>query len=273
MFAPHLQTELPGTIGFGPLRFPLFALFATAGLIAGLAGSQRSAPLAGVDRNRLWDAGVFAVAAAFVISRLLLVLGHLDIFRAVPMLVLQLPSITYSGLLLTAAATLLWLRWKRVPLLRALDAWAPCVALGCAFLSVGHFFEGTEGGMPTTLPWGIVATGDTMLGHTHPVQLYAAAGALLLLGLLWGRLKLPRSHAGSVAALGLLLGSTGSFLLGFFRQPASQELTLPLDPGQFFALTGALVGVALWFWTARTNPSANGRLPGHQRYQEFDHAK
>lgn len=271
MLAPHLQTTLPGTLHFGPFRLPVFALFATAGLVAALVASQKTAAAARVDRNKLWDAGIFAIAAAFFISRILLVVEHFSVFRAVPLLVLQLPSITYSGLLLTALATWLWLRLQRIPVLQALDAAAPCVALAMIFVNLGHFVEGTEAGMPTRLPWGVHTPGDTMLGLTHPVQLYAALASLLLALLLSRQLNRSPYRAGSVTSLVCLLGGCGSFLLTFLRQPSSEESPFPLDSGQIFALLVAFAGVALWYIT---RPGALARIsPSPQpASQEFDHA-
>src|SRR5665213_3854163 len=64
---------LPGFIRLGPLRLTVYGIFAAAGLIAALWLSQRTAPRVGLPANKLWDAGVIAVIAAFVASRVLLI--------------------------------------------------------------------------------------------------------------------------------------------------------------------------------------------------------
>jgi len=257
MLAAHLNAELPGMLRLGPIRLPAFALFATGGLIAALALSQRTARRVGLDPDRLWDAGIVAVAAAFLVSRILLVAENWRIFTVVPTLVLALPSLTYTGMLLTALLLVVYLRWKRIPWLAALDAWAPCAALLAVFLELGHFFEGTAAGMPTAMPWGVVAPGDTVLGRTEPVQLFAAAVALALCCALYA--ALARGFAtGTVAGWALLAGGASSFLLDMLRQPVAQESPLPLDPSQLAAVVAALAGVALLFsgpWALSPGPS------------------
>jgi phosphatidylglycerol:prolipoprotein diacylglycerol transferase len=224
----------------GPFRLPVYGVFAAVGLIAALWLSQRTARLAGVDPDKLWDAGVFGIAAAFVASRVLLVLFDLPAFLHYPLLVLSLPSLTYGGMVLTGLLVWGWLRWKRMPVLRVLDAWAPCACLLSAVLSVGHFVEGTDAGMPTSLPWGVVTPGDSVLGRVHPVQLYEAIAAVLL-GLALLQL-LGRRRVGELVGLALLAGGFALFALDFLRQPVDVLGGLWLDPGQVVALAAMIVG-------------------------------
>ena len=73
--------------------------------------------------------------------------------------------------------------------------------------------EGTDAGMPTSLPWGIKTPGDHVLGRVHPVQLYTFLVALLLCMYLMRRLK--REHRmGEVASLGLFLSGAASLPAG-----------------------------------------------------------
>lgn len=236
---------LPGYIRLGGLRLPIYGLFAAAGLLLALWLSQEAAPRIGLSAEKLWDAGVFAVAAAFIASRFLLVIFDLKAFLHYPLLVLALPSLTYGGMILTGLITWAWLRWKRLPTLDTLDAWAPCAALLAAILSIGHFVEGTDAGMPTTLPWGVITPGDTVLGRTHPVQLYTAAFAFLLGAWLFNRLP-RRRFAGEIAALALILGGAESFLLDMLRQPVESLGDTWLDPSQFIALAAMIGGASLY---------------------------
>jgi phosphatidylglycerol---prolipoprotein diacylglyceryl transferase len=177
---------VPGQLRLGPMRLSGYGLCAAVGLMAALWLTQRTARLVGLAAERVWDASLFAVMAAFVVSRVLLIAGEPRAFARYPVLVLGLPSFTDAGMALTALAVLAYLRWKRLPLLRLLDAWAPCAAVLAAALSVGRFVEGTSEGMPTRLPWGTVAPGSSGLVRLQPVGIYAAVASLVLLGvLLW----------------------------------------------------------------------------------------
>jgi phosphatidylglycerol:prolipoprotein diacylglycerol transferase len=128
-------------------------------------------------------------------------------------------------------ATAIYLRTRNLPLLDTLDAWAPCATLIWAFLALGHFAEGTDAGLPTTLPWGIPIPPSSI--RLHPVALYAAIlAALLTLAFLR---QLPhRDRPGDTLALALAASGTAQFLLTFFRQPFPESSLL--DPIQWIAL-------------------------------------
>jgi len=130
-------------------------------------------------------------------------------------------------------------------MLDVLDAWAPCAALLAAVFSLGHFFEGTDAGMPTTLPWGVVTPGDTVLGRVHPVQIYAAIIAFALCAMLFRKL-LQRKFAGEIAAFAMMLGGAAAFLLVMLRQPVESDGDALLDPNQFAAVAAILAGTFLW---------------------------
>ena len=241
-FAPHLNAALPGTVRLGPLRLPVYGLFATAGMLGALALSQKTARRVGLRADVLWDAGVVGVVAAFVASRVLLVAQNWAVFKAMPMLVLTLPSLTYGGAALAVVAVIAWLKWKREPVLRAMDAWTPCAALLAGFLQLGHFFEGTDAGMPTRLPWGVIAPGDTVLGRTHPVQLYAVVAAAVLGVWWWRMLRFP----GRAAAVALMSGGAVSFALDMLRQPFDSGWAWPLEASQMVAVGAMVAGVGVW---------------------------
>ena len=244
-----LTLALPATLRLGGVRLPLFGVIATAGILVALALGDRTAKLAGVEPVKLWDAGVFAVVSAFLCSRLLLAAWNPGIFVRHPLLVLVQPSVSIGGLLLTVVCTGLWLRDRKVPMRRALDAWAmPCAVLA-AILQVGHFLEGTDAGTPTSLPWGVAAVSYKAV-RVHPVQLYAAAAFGLLA--VWLYRELVRASAaefakpGGVSAPGLVGGGVLSFLLSFFRQPYDSFGEAWLDPAQYAALIAVIAGAGIW---------------------------
>ena len=250
IFAPQAAILFPGFLQLAGLRLPIYGLFAAAGLIVALWLSQRTAQRIGLSSDKLWDAGVVAVIAAFASSRALLVASDLPSFLKYPLLVLALPSLTYGGMLLTGLLVYAWLRWKRMPVLDVLDAWAPCGALLAAVLNIAHFVEGTDAGMPTSLPWGVVTPGDTVLGRVHPVEIYAAIASLALCGLLMLVVR-RRAFAGQVAALAFVIGGTLAFLLDMLRQPTESYGTALLDPGQIVALAAILTGTLLFMYAPR----------------------
>ncbi len=240
-FPIHLATTLSGIVRIGPLRLSAFGLCAAIGLIAAFALMRRTASLAQLDPEPLWDAGLFAVMMAFLLSRALLIANDPHGFLAFPLIMLGLPSLTYLGIALTAVATLLYLRRKRLPILAVLDAWSPCAALLAVALSLGHHLEGTNPGMPTALPWGLHLDGTTI--RIHPVQLYAAAAALVLTGALLPLLRRQR-QPGRTTGTALAAGGLVAFLLDLITQPAAANEAW-LEPRQYVALGAVVAGLAL----------------------------
>jgi len=245
---------VPGVVQVGALRVPVFGVFAAVGLVGALWLSQRTAKAAGVNADKLWDAGIFAVAAAFVVSRVLVIAMDVRAFMAYPLLVLSLPSLTYGGITLTAVLVWLWLRWKKMPVLRVMDAWAPCAMVLWAALSVGHFVEGTDAGMPTTLPWGVMTAGDSVLGKVHPVQIYALVVAIVMC--VWLLRMLSRKQpVGMVASVALMVGGMASFLLDMLRQPVETMGSAWLDPSQWVAVVAMVVGAGIFVVSKNPNPT------------------
>ena len=238
-----MALAIPGFLRLGRWHLPVYGIFAAAGLVAALGISQRTAKLVGISAEKLWDAGMFAVVAAFVASRLLLAMDF-HAFLRFPVLLLALPSLTYSGMLLTGVLVWIYLRVKKLPVLDVMDAWAPCAAVLAAVLSLGHYVEGTDAGMPTRLPWGVVTPGDSVLGRVHPVEIYALIAALAMCEVLLIRLK-RRQRAGQVAGLALAAGGAISFLLDMLRQPVDSVGGGWLDPSQWVGLAAMVVGVGI----------------------------
>ena len=212
--------------------------------MAALSLSLRTAATLGLNSEAVWNAGLFAFLAAFVLSRLLLVATNLSNFLHYPILLLMVPSLTATGLFLTAVVTAIYLRLRHLPLLPTLDAWAAPATLIWAFLALGHFAEGSDPGLPSTLPWALAIPPDTT-PRLHPVPLYAAlAAAFITVALLR---ELPRRHhPGTITAVALAAAGVAQFLLTFFRQPNPYPVPLGnlLDPIQWIAL-GMILTAAL----------------------------
>jgi phosphatidylglycerol---prolipoprotein diacylglyceryl transferase len=232
----------PYLLHSGHLLLPTFGVLAAVGLMAALTLSLRTATIVGLNPDKLWNAGLFALLSAFALSRLLLIAANPHNFLAYPILILMVPSLTATGILLTILATAIYLRLRHLPLLDTLDAWSPPATLAWAFLALGHLAEGSDAGLPTTLPWGLRIPPDRT--PLHPVALYAALAASLLTVLLLRQLP-RRHHPGDTLVLALAATGTLQFLLTFFRQPYPyadssaallQTLTERLDPMQWIAL-------------------------------------
>lgn len=232
----------PSFLQIGHLHISVFGVFAALGLMAALWLSQRTARHAGLGPEAAWNAGITAIVSTFVVSRMLLIAFNLRSFLAYPLLVLVLPSLTTTGVLLTAILMLGYVRWRKLPLFPLLDAAAPCAALLWAFFSLGRVLDGTHDGMPAHSIWGG--------GPVQPVELYALiAASLLCVALL--RISRIGQVPGRTTAIALIAWGLAIFFIDFFYLPSDLLPNLWLDPAQIIGLAMILVGAAL-FTRART---------------------
>lgn len=235
----------PTLLHFGHITLPTFGVLAAVGLMAALALSLRTATMAGLSPDKVWNAGLFVLLSAFVLSRLLLIVMYLHSFLKYPILLLAVPSLTPLGILLTAIVTMIYLRVRRLPLLSTLDAWAPCATLAWAFLALGHVAEGSDPGLPTALPWGMAVTAGGV--RLHPVSLYVAVVAILLTVIFLRQLR-GRQRRGDIVLAALAAVGILQFLLTFLRQPYMYAVPSDgvLDPIQWVAVGMIVAAGLMW---------------------------
>lgn len=234
--------------GFGHLHLALYPVIATAGILAALSLSMATARRAGLSPDRLWDAGVFAVVAAFVVSRILGAILFLVIERGHITLsfleILNFSSISYLSVLVTGVLVVFWLRRRQLPLLRVMDAWAPCAALLWAALSLADAASASQTGMPTRLPWGVRVASTSGTVRVHPVAMYDALAALAICVILLALMRSPR-RPGRLSAMALVAAGAIAFLLDMLRVPEASSAHNWLDTSQWIALAGVIAGAAL----------------------------
>ena len=248
-----------GLLHLGPLRFTPYGLCAASGLVVSMALVRRCAGRSEMDPEAAWDAGVFAIFSCFLASRLLLAMQSPVAFAHYPLLLLGLPSLTLGGLLLAGGMTALYLRHKHLSIRPLLDTLATPAATLAAFLELGHLGEGSQPGMPTTLPWGVPAEGAPASLRVHPLAFYGVFVAALLAIYLWK--SLPPRFSGEVGAFGLVLGGGATFALNMLSAPYPSLGVTWLEPAQWVSLAAMVAGALLWAFAPRTRglePSGTG---------------
>lgn len=175
---------------------------------------------------------------------------------------LYVGSIHAGGAIVALALTAPWLaRALHLPLGRLADGLAPTVGIGVAIARLGCFAQGCCFGRVCTLPWcvsfpasgfvfkyhaqeGLVAQGASQSAALHPLQLYFAAGGLLLTAVaVW---LLPRRrYDGQVAWVVLVLYGLSAAVLEFFRADAwPRAYWGPLPQLEWTALAITVLGCA-----------------------------
>jgi prolipoprotein diacylglyceryltransferase len=117
-----------------------------------------------------------------------------------------------EGLIIAGLVVLIYLQRNKVPLGDFFDAAAPGLALALIIGHIGALLGGEALGLPADLPWAVEIGGTAR----HPVQLYNAAAALIILAILWGGRRW-RPWPGFQFWLLVALYSLSRLLLEIFR--------------------------------------------------------
>jgi phosphatidylglycerol---prolipoprotein diacylglyceryl transferase len=160
-------------------------------------------------------------------------------------------GLSWFGGLIGGVGTGLWmLRRRRIPIVRALAAAAPALAVGHAIGRIGCFMVGDDYGRPSDLPWAVAfpeGRPPTIVA-VHPTQLYESFALAMIA---WALVRWRRQGVADSVVLGryfILAGAT-RFAIEFVR--INLRIIGPLTLAQLFALGLVLTGVALVVQGAR----------------------
>jgi phosphatidylglycerol:prolipoprotein diacylglycerol transferase len=207
-----LSGFLPSIHLFG-MTIPVYFLVSALAFIIAMLLLVRRADRSGLSRNRALDTALVLMITGFVGSRLFHVFFEEPAYYwARPSLVFDIWSggfVWYGGALLGAVSAVLFLFWKREPIPRWLDLFAPVAALGYAVGRVACVLTGCCYGRVFTF-------GGEM--YRHPTQTYAVVWELCVLVVLLavekrGKLRRP----GQLFWLWLCLHALGRIVMESFR--------------------------------------------------------
>ncbi len=129
----------------------------------------------------------------------------------------------FGGFLGGVAASLIYLKKEKIPILLVADIIAPAIALGEFFTRIGCFLNGCCFGMPSDLPWAVkfpedcVAGGSPVADFTlHPTQIYDSLFGLALFLFLSKSLYKPHKQ-GQIFAFYLIFSGVFRFGIDFIR--------------------------------------------------------
>jgi phosphatidylglycerol:prolipoprotein diacylglycerol transferase len=156
------------------------------------------------------------------------------------------------------------LRRQHVPLVPAIAAATPALAMGHAIGRLGCFFVGDDYGRPSNLPWAVAfpqGLPPTEV-RVHPTQLYEAAALLVVAWLLirWRKHGTPDAV---VVGRYLVLAGSIRFAIEFIR--VNVRVIGPLTLAHLISLALVAVGV-LMLLTASRSPAqhAGGSTPARR---------
>ena len=246
----------PVLFQIGSLLVPSYGACAALGVLLALGLAQLTAKRIGLDPRHAWNMLVLAVFAALAASRLLLVVMNLSDLRVHPRWLLAVamvhhPLLAAVGIVSGIIAILLYVRWAKLPLRTVADCLAAPIFLAAAAEQLGALLAGSDYGSKTNAAWAVTYSSPlaarwsgTPLGiPLHPVQVYAAIGALALAVIVYSWLFLPR-RSGDIAGIALVGAGALLFVTEIFRDWEGRGILLGglIDIPQLVGLVLVLLG-------------------------------
>ena len=154
-------------------------------------------------------------------------------------------GLSWFGGLLGGVGTGLWmLRRRRIPIVRALAAATPALAVGHAIGRIGCFMVGDDYGRPSDLPWAVAFPEGLPPTEVpvHPTQIYEA---LALAVIAWALVRWRRARVPDIVVLGRYFALAGStrFAIEFIR--VSARLLGPFTLAHLISLGLVAIGMAI----------------------------
>jgi phosphatidylglycerol---prolipoprotein diacylglyceryl transferase len=168
----------------GPLAIQTPGLVLLAGLWIGLSIAERHAHKRGVDSNHIYNIALLVLLVGIIGGRLLYAAQYPQAFLANPVSLISLNPGLFDPVAGAAAgliAALIYGSRKKLPFWRTLDALTPLAAVMMVATALANLASGAAFGIPSELPWAVELWGALR----HPVQVYEALGAMLILIIIW----------------------------------------------------------------------------------------
>jgi phosphatidylglycerol:prolipoprotein diacylglycerol transferase len=233
----------PVLFRIGSFEITSFGVLLGVAALVGIWLFRRELARSGLPSDAV-DAAIAGVAGGLAGAKLLWTLEFLG-EQPVTDLLFSRGGVSWFGGLLGGVGTGVWMLWRRrVPIVRALAAATPALAVGHAIGRIGCFMVGDDYGRPSDLPWAVAFPEGLPPTNVpvHPTQLYEA---IALVAIAWALLQWCRAGVDDREVLGryfVLAGST-RFAIEFIRVNA--RLVGPFTLAHLIALGLVTIGAVL----------------------------
>jgi phosphatidylglycerol:prolipoprotein diacylglycerol transferase len=228
---------------FGDFEVTTFGVLVALGALAGLWVFRRELLRSGLPAEGV-DAALIGVVGGLAGAKLI---WAIEFRQDAPFLSLLFSrgGLSWFGGFVGGVSAGLWaLRRRQIPIVPALSAATPALALGHAIGRIGCFLVGDDYGRPTDLPWAVAfpkGLPPTTVS-VHPTQLYEAVGLALIA---WFLIRSRRTGVSDPVVFGTYLVLAGAlrFAIEFVRVNA--RIVGPLTLAQLFSAALIVAGLSV----------------------------
>ena len=233
----------PTLVRIGDFEITTFGVLVAIAALTGIWIFGREAHRSGLPSNAV-DAAMAGVIGGLVGAKLIWAIefsGEAP-FRS---LLFSRGGLSWFGGLAGGVTTGLWfLRRNRIPLIAALSAAAPALAVGHAIGRIGCFLVGDDYGRPTDLPWAVAFPRGLPPTDipVHPTQLYETAA---LLPIAWLLVHWRRQGVADAVVFGRYLVLAGALRFGIEFVRVNLRVLGPLTVAHLISLGVVLTGTGM----------------------------
>ena len=237
-----------------------YGLLLAIGFMLALWIAARLAERDGLPKARIYDLGLYILAAALVGAKLLMIVTEYDSEggwrRVFSFDFLRSGGVFYGGFIAAVAVSVFLMHRYKLPWRKTADAFAPGIALGHAIGRLGCFSAGCCWGKPTDSWIGVhfterahELTDVPIDAALVPTQLIEALSNFLIFGfLLW--LRKRRKFDGQIIYAYLVVYSVARFTIEFWRDDPRGQL-LWFSTSQFISIILFAIGLVLMIYHLR----------------------
>ena len=258
----------PTLLKIGSFELASYGLMTALGYAAACAYFLPRLKKINLDKDTFWNLIFIAFVGALVGAKLLFVLLNWDQLGATTAQKLsaivrdfRYGFVFFGGMIVSVCALVIYIKRKKLPLLKVADFMIVGLPLGHALGRIGCFLAGCCYGRPTSMPWGVTFTNPhslvppDLLGiPLHPTQLYESAANFLLFFLLATLYKKPHKD-GMILLFYVACYSLLRFVIEFFRGDYRGAFVLGLSPSQCIAVLISIFAFGAWFVMTRKGTS------------------
>ncbi len=229
---------------------------------------RRKAVSEGLPEQKILDLSLYALAAAILGAKLLLVVVDLLQGNRISWRDVLLSAGVFYGGLICAATVGIWYMYRnQLPVWKVADMGAPSIALGEAIGRWGCFAAGCCYGKESHGPFAVTFTdrfaseqvGTPLNVPLHPTQIYLSANAFLIFLILqWAYRR--KTFDGEVFWLYVLLYSITRGIIEIWRGDLVRGFVIPgvLSTSQFIGLAATIASLGMLFYLSRRGRRGEG---------------
>jgi len=213
----------PILLDLGRFKLYTYGFFLALGFLTAVWFSKRNAKFYDIQDQVISDVFFVILLSSIAGARILYVLINFDDYQNNLLEIFKIWNgglVFFGGFIGSIGATIVFLKVKKIPILKTADIIAPGIALGHAIGRLGCFSAGCCYGKQCDLPFAIKFTNPDSLAplnvYLHPTQIYMVfSNFILFLILMW--LQKRKKFNGMIFLYYVMLYSVFRSAIEFFR--------------------------------------------------------